>query len=374
MAQFLIAGAGIAGLSSAIALGRLGHSVRVLEQAPELSEVGAGIQLGPNAMRILQSWRLDDAILQKGYQPAQLQVRDARNDRILTARPLNDANDACARYGAPHVTIRRADLQSVLLQAAQDAGGAVLLGRVVDASHAAQADALLACDGVHSRWCAGAPVHSGYIAHRAMIEMAQLPMALRSQSVQVWMGEAQHVVAYPVNNTQMNVVMVQASGLFVRSPMSSQLRTLIEAIKANGGFTQWPLLIRPPLLYAKAYVQGNVALLGDAAHSMYPYLAQGAAMAIEDAQALGFACADLPDTSPAFIHKALLHYAQMRWRRNAHVQMRSQLQGHAVHATQVVRVLRNFVLQAAGKQVTSMRWLYDYSNTPITTNHIRTSQ
>ncbi|MFM2083417.1 MAG: hypothetical protein RLY95_235 [Pseudomonadota bacterium] len=375
MAKFLIAGAGIAGLSAALALSRSNHAVTVLEQALALSEVGAGIQLGPNAMRILMDWGLGEAIRDKGCEPMHLIIRDARDDRVLTSRSLNDLGAARQKYGAPHVCIRRADLQSVLLQAAQDAGANVLAGHTAlglqdsQFSPLVDFDALLGCDGLHSKVRedllantrhGGKPHTTGHTAYRAMLDMSLLPLALRSQSVQVWLGASQHVVVYPVNQWQLNIVIAQEGAPTLASPMSAQLHALIAAVQANGGFTTWELFHRSPMLSKKFYAKGHVALLGDAAHPMLPYLAQGAAMAIEDAQALGHAVA-----SQTNVGAALQAYAKARWQRNARVQIQSQMQGFAFHASGLMRLARDAVLRAAGERLTAMPWLYDYQNPTI---------
>ena len=370
MAKFLIAGAGIAGLSAAIALTRSGHQATVLEQASELSEVGAGIQLGPNAMRILTSWGLLQAILDKGCEPINLIVRDARNDRVLTQRRMDDARQ---RFGAPHVCIRRSDLQSVLLQAISDSASraSIALSQAqygVQGGWPEEFDALLGCDGLHSKVRedllvgtkhSGKPRSTGHTAYRAMIDMALLPLELRHQSVQVWLGAAQHVVAYPVNQRQLNIVIAQAGAPTLASPMSAQLHALVAAVEASGGesggFTTWDLFHRPLMLSPKYYAKRNVALLGDAAHPMLPYLAQGAAMAIEDAEAL----AKSIDLQPN-LDMALQAYAKARWKRNAQVQIRSQLQGFAFHASGLMRFARDAVLKAAGERITAMPWLYSY--------------
>ena len=363
MAKFLIAGAGIAGLSAAIALSRSGHEATVLEQTPELSEVGAGIQLGPNAMRILMDWGLGEAIRDKGYEPIDLRVLDASNNKLLTSRRLNTAS---AQYAAPHVCIRRSDLQSVLLKAALHAGIELRLGQKFEVKNANPYDAVLGCDGLHSQVRAqvlagtkhnGKPRASGHTAYRAMLDMTLLPLELRSQSVQVWLGAAQHVVAYPVNEWQMNIVIAQEGAPSLATPMSAEVHALIAAVQANGGFTTWELFHRLPMFSPKFYAKGNVALLGDAAHPMLPYLAQGAAMAIEDAQALGQAVA-----REVNIDKALQAYAKARWKRNARVQIQSQMQGYAFHARGLVRMARDAVLKVAGERLTAMPWLYSYQN------------
>ena len=370
MPQFLIAGAGIAGLSAAFALARSGHQATVLEQASELSEVGAGIQLGPNAMRILMNFGLGEAIMDKGCEPTTLVVRDAGNDHVLTERRLDDARQ---KYGAPHVCIHRADLQNVLLHAALNEGVELRLGQRFEVKNANQYDAVLGCDGLHSQvreyvvqgtQHAGKPRLSGQTAYRAMLDMALLPLELRSQSVQVWLGAAQHVVAYPVNLRQMNVVVAQEGAPTLANPMSAQLHALIAAVQANGGFTTWALFHRPPMWHPKFYAKGNVALLGDAAHPMLPYLAQGAAMAIEDADVLAKSIG-LQANMGMNLDVALQAYARARWKRNARVQIQSQMQGAAFHASGLLRFARDAVLKVLGARVTGMRWLYDYQTPKI---------
>jgi salicylate hydroxylase len=193
-----------------------------------------------------------------------------------------------------------------------------------------------------------------------MLDMALLPLEMRTQSVQVWLGAAQHVVVYPVNPRQLNIVIAQEGAPTLAKPMSAQLHTLIGTVEANGGFSEWPLFDRPAMLSPKYYAKGNIALLGDAAHPMKPYLAQGAAMAIEDADALAKAIQS--NDLQANIDMALQAYAKARWKRNAHVQFRSQLQGFAFHASGVVRIARNAVLRVAGTRITDMPWLYSYQN------------
>lgn len=364
--KFLIVGGGIAGLSAALVLARLGHAVTVLEKTTELSEIGAGIQLGPNAMRILQSWGLGEAIRSAGCEPESLVVRDARDDQLLTTRRLDDAQQT---YGAPYVSIRRADLQRVLLDAALAAGVDLQLARRFAEADVANYDVVLGCDGLHSvvrervvgdTRHEGKPRSTGHTAYRAMLDVSACPADFQTSSVQVWLDAAQHVVVYSVDARTLNVVIAQSKAPDLADIQSPMLRTLIGAVQANGGFSEWPLFDRKPLLSPAHYFKDNIALLGDAVHPMRPYLAQGAAMAIEDAQALGLSVAGI-NASRGNIHAALQAYAKARWKRNAAVQIRSQLQGYAFHASGVMRLLRNVALKVAGKRITAMPWLHGYS-------------
>ena len=348
--------------------GVLGANITIVEQAVALCEVGAGIQLGPNAMRIFQDWGLEKPLLDVGCEPESLVVRDARNDRVLTARPFRHQDDARQKYGAPHLCIRRADLQNVLLQAVVEAGVSLQLGCKFEKTDYSKYDVVLGCDGLHSKVReqllagtrhGGKPRPTGHTAYRAMVDRALLPMELRKRLVQVWLGERQHVVLYPVDERTMNVVIAQKEAPTLDALQSPLLGSLLGAVIQNGGLTQWALFDRPPMLSPKHYAMEHWALLGDAAHPMRPYLAQGAAMAIEDAQVLGMAIA-----RKSTIHAALQHYAKARWWRNSRVQMRSQLQGFAFHASGFVRLARDAVLRVAGERLTRMRWLYDYKATP----------
>jgi salicylate hydroxylase len=224
--QVVIAGGGIGGLAAALACAQCGVQVKLLERAPQLSEVGAGIQIGPNVTRILQAWGLGAALSQVAAFPEALQARDAQTGRVLGTLTLGAR--AQARYGAPYATIHRADLQSLLLRAAQSAGVDMLLGQTVKGwldSEAAlqvntgqglslQASALIGADGVWSRVRQQLlgdvpPRFTGHLAYRALVAQADLPGHLRSDQVTVWMGPRLHVVHYPVRSGQwLNLVAI----------------------------------------------------------------------------------------------------------------------------------------------------------------------
>jgi salicylate hydroxylase len=422
--QVLIAGGGIGGLAAALAASRAGWDVRLYEKAPAFSEVGAGVQLGPNVVRLLHGWGLQGALARVAAFPERLQVRDAVSGRELGVLPLGKR--ALQKYGAPYVTIHRADLHGLLLQAVRqrenlwlklgsclssysDTGSEVRLqitdsltggrlgGTDSDASPAfseladaadlieVEGDALIGADGLWSRVRElmlgdGPPRVSGHLAYRAMLPQARLPEHLRSQQVTAWLGPKLHAVQYPVRGGEwLNLVVIlegqapaemqgwdhSANGDDLQQAMrltSAPLRELIEAVTGSGrngtpAWRLWPLCDRPPIQGAHQQAQGRVALLGDAAHPMRPYLAQGAGMAIEDAAELGSALAQALD--PAFDVPTLLQrYALNRWERNARVQARSVRNGEIFHAEGPLRWGRNVSMKLLGQKVLDMPWLY----------------
>lgn len=384
--QMLIAGGGIGGLAAAVACTQRGVPVQLLERAAQLSEVGAGIQIGPNVTRILQAWGLGDALAQVAAFPPRLQARDAQTGQVLGTLTLGER--AQSLYGAPYATIHRADLQGLLHSAAQSAGVDIRLGQTVqgwqDTSDglgvttadgaSVQAGALIGADGVWSavrqQLLGDAPARfTGHLAYRALVAQADLPAHLRSEQVTVWMGPRLHVVHYPVRSGQwLNLVAIVHGAKPEPSQdwdQVGQTQALMQAMGAVGhdlherlasvpAWRQWALHDREPLNGAKQMAQGRVALLGDAAHPMRPYLAQGAGMAIEDAQVLAQCfCID-----NATVPEQLQAYAEQRWVRNARVQARAIRNGRIFHATGPVAWGRNLSMRLMGERVMDVPWLY----------------
>ncbi|MEK7345271.1 MAG: FAD-dependent monooxygenase [Pseudomonadota bacterium] len=384
--QVLVAGSGIGGLAAALACARQGVSVQLLERAAQLSEVGAGIQIGPNVTRILQAWGLGDALAQVAAFPKRLQARDAQTGQVLGSLRL--AERAQALYGAPYATIHRADLQDLLHAAAQTAGVAVRLGQAVQGWHETaeglqvdaadgsnvQADALVGADGVWSavrqQLLGDAPARfTGHLAYRALLAQADLPAHLRTDEVTVWMGPRLHVVHYPVRSGQwLNLVAIvhgdkpaqanawDAAGhtQTLMQAMGGVGKDLHERLAAVPAWRQWALHDRAPMTAAREMAQGRVALLGDAAHPMRPYLAQGAGMAIEDAQVLAQCLAQ----GAGSVSARLKAYAEQRWARNAQVQARAIRNGQIFHATGPVALGRNLSMRLLGERVMDVPWLY----------------
>ncbi|HQR87543.1 MAG: FAD-dependent oxidoreductase [Burkholderiales bacterium 35-55-47] len=398
----LVAGGGIAGMATGFAAARAGWQATVFERAAEFSEVGAGVQLGPNVTRILQAWGLADALKQVAAFPAGLHARSMSTGEVLATLPIKDAVQL---YGAPYVTIHRADLHGLLLKAAEREGVQVhsdaVVQRVDQTPDAVTLEVLqrgllqqhkaaiaVAGDGVWSPLRQqllgdGLPEFTGHIAYRALVAQADLPAHLRSQDVSVWMGSQAHVVSYPVRGGEYLNVVCLAEGqlldddannleaLQTWNAQKSESQTLAELHHALRGactaltdlmnacsdWRLWPLCGRPAMQGTQEHVVGRVALLGDAAHPMLPYLAQGAGMAIEDAAELAM---QLNHATTEDVPERLLQFAQVRWQRNARVQARAVRNGQIFHATGPMRVARDMSLRLMGARLMDVPWLYGY--------------
>jgi salicylate hydroxylase len=399
--QVLIAGGGIGGMAAALAASRAGWDVRMYERVAAFSEVGAGVQLGPNVVRCLQTWGLQKALQQVAAFPDKLQVRCALSGRELGMLALG--RTAVQRYGAAYATIHRADLHGLLHGAVQRYTDAQLhqglgIESFTDASRTPQSvpgaetvvcvrttqgkeiegDALIGADGLWSRTRtqllgAQAPRVTGHLAYRALVPQTALPPSLRTRQVTAWLGPRLHVVQYPVRRGELQnlVVIVQGPAPdnletwdhdanardleFALQGTSTALQHAVHSVEAAGtGWRLWPLCDRPPVRSADEMAQGLVALLGDAAHPMRPYLAQGAGMAIEDATQLERALS-MHDLE---VPLRLRRYAVNRWQRNARVQARSTRNGRIFHATGPVRWARDLSMRLLGERVMDVPWLY----------------
>ena len=388
-APLLIVGGGIGGLAAALAASRAGYPVQLFEQAPEFSEVGAGIQLGPNVTRVLRAWGLHEGLAGAGAAfPERLQARSAQSGQVLASLPLGAS--IAQRYGAPYATMHRADLHTLLLQAVHASGLADLrlrhelqsfedAGAQVQLRFANQSDCsgvgLVGADGLWSRVRAGLlqdgpPQLTGHMAFRALIRQDRLPAALRSQQVTVWLGPELHVVQYPVRQGDwLNLVAIVhgqrdevnpanwdhlAHATELRQRLAGSCSALMDLVAAVDHWRLWVLCDRAPMRSAAEHARGRVALLGDAAHPVRPYLAQGAGMAIEDAAALGTCLAQ----AGGDIAAAWQRYAQQRWQRNARVQTRSVRNGAIFHASGPMRWARDAALRLLGARLMDQPWLY----------------
>ena len=394
--QVLVAGGGIGGLAAALGASRAGWDVRLYERASAFSEVGAGVQIGPNVVRRLQAWGLQQPLQAVAAFPSRLQVRNAVSGRELAVLPLGAA--AVERYGAAYATIHRADLHGLLLSAltkytdtqlhlehaidsfADD--GSVVTVRTSRGKEV-EGDALIGADGLWSRTRmqllagsggASPPRVTGHLAYRALVPQHALPEVLRTGQVTAWLGPRLHAVQYPVRRGELQniVVIVQgpapqdleswdhaanAAGLdHALKGMCTALQEVVRSVADHGsaGWRLWPLCDRPPVRGADEMARGLVGLLGDAAHPMRPYLAQGAGMAIEDAAELQRALS-MHDLE---VPLRLRRYALNRWQRNARVQARATRNGRIFHAVGPVRWGRDLSLRWLGERLLDVPWLY----------------
>lgn len=308
----LIAGGGIAGLAAALAAHHAGLAPRIFERAPALTEVGAGLQLGPNAMKVLRALGLEAAVRSAGHAPARLEMREGGTGRTLFSVPAGAAAEA--RWGAPYLNIRRADLQMLLAAAVEarlpDAlrlkrevvdyrigGDGVRL--VFDDDSSVAGDVLIAADGVRSslraRLLGGErPDYTGHTAWRLMVEATPELSALIPDASLAWTGRGRHAVTYYLGGRRLiNFVGVveqpepgpddwDAEGAIerVRADFAGFAEPVGAILAAAGTARLWGLYDRP---VAERLARGPVALIGDAAHPMPPFMAQGAGLAIESA-------------------------------------------------------------------------------------------
>ena len=383
--NLLVAGGGIGGLAAAYVLGRSGHDVTVLEQASTFGEIGAGIQLGPNIFRMFEYLGLTDAVRGVAFFPPGLGMNDVRTGEKVIRVPLGDA--ALAAYGYPYGVIYRVDLHQVFLEACQALPNVSLrtsskvesfeqdASRVkvhITGGATLEADALIGADGLWSRIRErvvgdGKPRVSGHIAYRAVLEREDVPRHLWNDDVLLWGGEKTHLVHYPLRRGELfNLVAVFHSNKYDEgwntfgdtAELSERFSQAVPQVKELLGKIQtwkmWVLCDREPV---KNWSDRRVTLLGDAAHPMLQYLAQGAGQAIEDAVVLGealrFAGGD--------VEQAFQKYQQARYLRTGRVQLTARFYGDIYHASGVQRELRNQLFQSGRESAgfAGLKWMYD---------------
>jgi len=385
----IVAGAGIAGLTAALAMARAGLRVTVLEQVEKLEETGAGIQLSPNANHILDTLGLRERLKAAATAPQAIRVMAGRTAREIARIPLGESAER--RYGAPFLTIHRADLQALLVDAAR-AHHDITLKLGIEVSDFAVHDngvtvqgrrgrqmadergiALIGADGVWSKLRqrlskSRRPHFSGRTAWRALLPIKGMPEEFRSPLVHLWLGQDAHLVHYPVKHgTLLNVVAIvqedwnepgwSAPGErdvllrhFARWTWSDEVREFLATPKQWHKWALYEGTLTPG--------EGPATLIGDAAHPILPFLAQGAGLAIEDAAVLAHMLGKYLD-DPA---DALRGCEGARRHRVERVQNASRRQGRIYGATGPEALIRDLFMKALGGEKVLGRydWLYSW--------------
>jgi salicylate hydroxylase len=391
----VVAGAGIGGLTASLALAAQGFRVVVLEKAERLEEAGAGLQLSPNASRILVDLGLQPRLAARAVTPDAISIMSARGGGEIARLPLGEA--ASFRVGAPYWVVHRADLQAALAAHVNDnpdielrlgcqfedvtahAKGLTVVQRRGMTRHQELASALVGADGIwsavrHHLFPEVQPQFSGLIAWRGTLEATQLPREYTSARVQLWMGPNAHLVAYPISGArQINVVAVVAGtwnrpgwsapgeiseikNAFAASTWPGPARMMISAVD---DWRKWALFTVPE---GGQWTDGAIALLGDAAHAMLPFAAQGAGMAIEDAAVLAKCLGEAAGESAANIPAALKRYARLRHARVTRIQRTARRNGMVYHLKGAAALARDLFIRSIGPQAMLARqdWIYDW--------------
>jgi salicylate hydroxylase len=390
-----IAGAGIGGLTAALSLAQKGFRVVVLEKAERLEEAGAGLQLSPNASRILIDLGLKERLRPRAVTPEAIAIVSARAGGELARLPLGEA--ASARAGAPYWVIHRADLQAALAGAVQEhpdielrlgcqfedlaphVKGLTIVHRRGNERRQDTSLALVGADGIWSAvrnhlFPEAQPQFSGLIAWRGTLDARALPREYTAPRVQLWMGPNAHLVAYPISaGKEINLVAVvpgtwnrpgwsapgepnELRNAFASARWAGAARMLIGAVDS---WRKWALFT---LTEGCEWHEGSVALLGDAVHGMLPFAAQGAGMAIEDAAVLAKVLSETPLEPGAQVAAALRRYGKMRRARVARVQQLARQQGRIYHMRGAMALARDLAIRALGPQrmLARQAWIYDW--------------
>ena len=390
-----VAGAGIGGLTASLALAARGFRVVILEKAGRLEEVGAGLQLSPNASRVLVDLGLQPRLAARAVTPDSVSLMSARSGSEVTRLPLGEA--ATLNAGAPYWVLHRADLQAALQAEVSDhhdielrlgcqfedlashAKGITVVARSGNARQQELALALIGADGIwssvrHHLFPDVQPQFSGLIAWRGTLEATQLPREYAARRVQLWMGPNAHLVAYPISGArQINVVAV-VRGTWNRPGWSepgdaNELRQIFASptwpgparmmIGAVDGWKKFALFTLPE---GGEWTKGETALLGDAAHAMLPFAAQGAGMAIEDAAVLAKCLAETRNEGGPTVAAALQRYARLRRPRVSRVQRTARHNGTIYHLSGPAALARDLAIKAMGpgRMLARQDWIYDW--------------
>jgi len=380
--RIAVVGAGIAGLTVAAALHEVGLCCHVFEQARLLDEVGAGIQLAPNAARVLHRLGVGKRLGDSAVRPLAIEMRRWEDNSVLRRTPLGAECEE--RFGAPYYTMHRADLHRGLLERLPE--GLVHLGRRCEGvrEHSDEvevqfsdgssitADLVIGADGIHSRvreaLVRDEPCYCGHTIYRALVPAERVPFAVAEPKVVIWLGPGRHCVSYPVSDgKQVSLGATVPDARWVTESWSAQGRTDALARAYTGwnsevraltaapdAVSRWALHDRGTL---STWSSDRLTVVGDAAHPMLPFFAQGANQAIEDAVTLA-AC--LRDADSDGIASALRRYENVRKPRTDQVHEISRANTTALHLTDGEEQRRRDRALAEGGALANQDWIYGY--------------
>jgi salicylate hydroxylase len=386
LATLVIVGGGIGGLATALATARHGHRVVVLERQPEFSELGAGIQLAPNAFRALDQLGIGEKVRERSVFVEELRLMDGINGGAILQMDLR--GEFLRRFDKPYAAVHRTDVYEPLLRVCRRVKSITLrrgcpvqryerddtgVTAVLESGERVYGTALVGADGLRSRIRGqligdGPPRVTGHTIYRAVIPMEEMPKKLLLNAATLWMGPGFHIVHYPIagwkscnvaaivdNGARQEVVGLpvprnEVLGIF--NDVHSEVRTLLEC---GQDWRSWTLCDRDPI---QNWADGPVTLLGDAAHPMLPFAAQGAAMALEDAVCLGDVLRNERNIVNAFAK-----FSALRAERTGRVQLISRMMGDWVyHPAGAQAVKRNTVLSTLSQPelLDKIGWLYGH--------------
>ena len=385
----LVAGGGIGGLAAALALVRQGFAVKVLEQSPQLGEIGAGIQFGPNAFAALDALGIGEKARGRAVYTDEMVMIDALDETLVGRIPTGAAFRQ--RFGNPYAVIHRADVHMSLLEGAQESGRIEVLTStqvtrveqdadsvtVFDQNGAAHHGvALIGADGVKSavrqQYVGDAARVSGHVVYRAVVDKKDFPVDLQWNAASIWVGPNCHLVHYPLRGgEQYNVVVTfhsrkpeewsvtEGSREEVQSYFDGVCPRARQLIDLPKSWKRWATADREPIGQWTFGPGNRTTLLGDAAHPTLQYLAQGACMALEDAVTLGEALR-VHDNDFA---KAFAHYQRSRVARTARIVLSAREMGRIFHAHGVERLVRNDLWKGRTPErfYDAMEWLYGWN-------------
>jgi 2-polyprenyl-6-methoxyphenol hydroxylase-like FAD-dependent oxidoreductase len=383
---FIVAGGGIGGLAAALALVRQGYNVTVLEQAPEIGEIGAGIQLGPNAFHAFDALGVGEKARGRAVYTDELIMHDAIDATLVGRIPTGEAFRK--RFGNPYAVIHRVDIHSSLLEGAQETGRVSFhtSTRVADVEQddsgvtviddkggRHRGVALIAADGgksvVREKYVGDPPRVTGHVVYRAVVDKKDFPVDLQWNAASIWVGPNCHLVHYPLRGgEQYNVVVTfhsrgqeewgvtDGSKEEVQSYFQEVCPRARQLIDLPKSWRRWATADKMPI---ETWTFGRVTLLGDAAHPTTQYMAQGACMAMEDAVTLGEALRHCGNDIP----RALDLYQRCRTTRTARIVLSGREMGRIYHAKGIERKIRNSLWKGreAERFYDAVEWLYGWN-------------